>query len=203
MKSLLFFISTLPLLLACEELEKPQSPFYHSAPSSMPYPSAETHELKTQFSNDWDDWIINLGDTSGYFRTSWTNQWDEWDFKLGDLSGKIDTDWSNDWDEWTLKTGSRSISIETNWSNDYDEWVIKESATGYTAKVETRWSNDFDEFEVKINHIKRIEINTRWSNDFDEWEIKGNLNGIDPVHLTAMLFVAVHTSALVKQGIVP
>ena len=200
MKILYLFL--LPFLFACEEPEKPRPPFYYAGSNASPV-SGETQELKTQFSNDWDDWTINLGDTSGYFRPTWTNQWDEWDFKIGNITGDIEADWSNDWDEWTLKTGSRSVSIETNWSNDYDEWNIKEVATGFNAKVQTRWSNDFDEFEVKIDHVKRFEINTRWSNDFDEWEIKGSLNGIDPVHLTAILFVAVHTSALLKQGIVP
>jgi hypothetical protein len=194
MKKFVGLLSLLVLIYSCDgEVIYPNyTPNEYSGPEGT---------MRTQFSDDWDDWNIKVGDTTGTLDTQFSNDWDNWQFNFGGVSGDIRTDFSNDWDNWYLSASGGNIDIKTSFSNDFDNWIVNDSQSGRTFTVRTDFSNDWDDWSVYENGSQLVRFNTSFSNDFDNWQALGDFSSLDTRKRVALMFVPIFAGAIHSQGI--
>ena len=87
-------------------------PIYPVNSGGDPFISS-SFKLRTNTSEDWDDWRFYLGDSTVTVRTSTSEDWDNWDFSFNWDSGDIRTNTSEDWDYWRLTMSGVDLRIQT------------------------------------------------------------------------------------------
>ena len=165
-------------------------------------PSADA-SMYTNFSEDWDNWRVEIPDTIITVRTSFSEDWDNWDFSLPGLNGDIRTSFSEDWDNWSLITSDYTIQMRTSFSENWDNWDIDDMGSSWHAEVQTSFSEDWDNWDVFIGGTDVLDMNTNFSEDFDQWRGYGEFVSSNPIeYRLAVLFIPVFISALHQQGII-
>jgi len=191
-----FIFACLFLFVGCEV-----EPIYPVYPGGDPFITS-SFKLRTNTSEDWDNWQFYLGDTTVTVRTSTSEDWDNWDFSFNWDDGDIRTNTSEDWDYWRLTASGVDLRIQTSTSNDWDNWDIKDVYSSWHADVTTSTSNDWDNWDIKIDGVN-IDARTFTSNDFDNWDVIGDF----PIDLPlenriATLFVPVIVNVMIQQGLI-
>jgi len=157
--------------------------------------------IKTNFSEDWDDWDIEINDSiSGYIRTNFSEDWDSWIFNVAGISGTIKTNFSEDWDTWNLVCEDYNIRIETNFSDDWDSWKIYDNNNDLQLTARTNFSDDYDNWNIYNDSID-INIKTYTSEDWDYWEVYSDSLNIPTAYFIAASFIPIFTSSINMQGI--
>jgi len=199
MKKIVLGISAVLVLglFSCEP--ETISPFNNNG-GGYNYPS-QAGTMDTDFSNDWDDWTIRVGDTTGWVDTQFSEDWDNWSYSFGGQTGNIRTDFSEDWDDWYMTTSTGNIDISTEFSNDFDRWRVYDPASGRTFVVRTDFSNDWDDWTVYENGSAIISFGTTFSNDFDDWDASGDFSTLNAQQRVAVMFVPIFAGSIYSQGI--
>lgn len=162
-------------------------------------PVSATAELRTSFSEDWDNWSFSWGDTSGFYRTAFSEDWDNWNYRFDNVQGSIRTSFSEDWDNWQL---GNFITIKTNFSEDWDSWVITDQNSPNYITVRTSFSEDWDNWDVFLGGVHIMDLQTNFSEDYDNWRIYGDNVELSNKQRAAIMFIPVFSSALYQQGII-
>ncbi len=164
------------------------------------YP-VRTGWIRTNFSEDWDDWDIEINDsTSGYVRTNTSNDWDSWEFNIGKFTGTIKTNSSEDWDSWNLVCDGYNIRIKTYFTEDWDYWEIYDYNSDFKLIAKTNFSEDYDNWNI-YNDTIDINFRTYMSEDWDYWEIYADSVELATPYYIAASFIPVFTSSINMQGI--
>lgn len=197
MKLYLFLMSAAVSLMFSSCVDNPPL----TSNGSGAYGNSYSARFNTNFSEDWDSWVFQVGDTTGYIRTAFSEDWDNWDFNIDGYTGDIRTAFSEDWDNWDLTHSGATISIETNFSNDFDNWKIYDPSTGTTIRVRTAFSSDWDNWDVTINGNHILDVRTNFSNDFDNWRVYGDMDQLTNIQKVAVMFVPLFAGGLYSQDI--
>jgi len=194
-------IISLMTLFSCEKQTNP--PINNGNNNGTGNWPTSTASIYTSFSEDWDNWRIQLGDTLIYVTTSFSEDWDNWDFSFSGINGDIQTSFSEDYDNWDLSTSAFNISMRTSFSEDWDNWDIDDDAGSWHADVQTSFSEDWDNWDVYADGNKLVDIETNFSEDFDDWRVYGEFPASYPLeYKVAILFIPIFTAAIHQQGIV-
>lgn len=199
---LLFALSLLAISFSCIKEDSSSTSQTSNQSQQVVYPSVSA-EMRTNFSEDWDNWRFYIGDTTAQVITAFSEDWDNWDLSAAGIQADIFTNFSNDWDNWKLSNGDYVITMTTSFSEDWDNWDINDNANGWHADVTTSFSEDWDNWDVNDNgHI--LDIQTAFSEDFDNWDVYGDFPSSYPLeYRVAILFVPVIVNVLIIQGIIP
>jgi hypothetical protein len=166
---------------------------------TIEYPSADGR-LSTYFTEDWDKWEIEFGDTIGILETNFSEDWDSWNFTINGITGIIRTYYSEDWDNWELSCEGYNIRIKTYFSDDWDRWEISDTDHDVYLSANTYFSDDYDHWEIYNSEID-LEFATYFSEDWDNWELWGDIQSIETPYLIACAFIPIFTSSVYIQGI--
>jgi hypothetical protein len=159
-------------------------------------------KMRTAFSEDWDNWDFEIGDSTVEVETSFSEDWDNWDFSYGATNGDIETNFSEDWDNWTLESDYYTIKMRTSFSEDWDNWDIDDIANGWHADVATGFSEDWDDWDISFSG-GGLDVRTAFSNDWDSWEAYGGFPADFPLeYRIAVLFVPVITNVMIQNGLI-
>jgi len=164
------------------------------------YPTPDA-EFYTNFSEDWDNWRMEIDDTLCVVQTAFSEDWDNWDFTYGNINGDIYTNFSKDWDNWRLFSNGNTIQINTNFSEDWDNWRIFDPSDGTIIYVRASFSENWDNWDVTVNGDHFADIQTAFSDDFDNWDVYGDLGLLSPQQRIAVLFVPLFAGAIHSQDI--
>ena len=176
-------------------------PIYPVNSGGDPFISS-SFKLRTNTSEDWDDWRFYLGDSTVTVRTSTSEDWDNCDFSFNWDSGDIRTNTSEDWDYLRLTMSGVDLRIQTSTSNDWDNWDVTDLYSSWHADVKTSTSNDWDNWDVKINGTN-IDVKTSTSNDFDNWDASNSFPQDTPLeNRIAVLFVPIIVNVMIQQGLI-
>ncbi|MCD6067826.1 MAG: hypothetical protein K0S33_2652 [Bacteroidetes bacterium] len=174
-------------------------------PSGNPvYPGTGTSsqgDLRTVFSNDWDNWTYSIDSVSGSFRTVFSNDWDNWNITANGSTMSMRTVFSEDWDNWQLSFPGHQVTLKTVFAEDWDNWELKDYTTGDTYSIKTTFSNDWDNWTVYRNGTHVMDMRTDFSNDFDNWYTR-NYGVTNNLHKSCLLFIPVFVGAIHQQGII-
>lgn len=206
----LFYICTFLLLGACApDPVEPNNSNNGATGGNGTWPTL-AGEMRTPFSEDWDNWdfTIQLTDSTSQtidVFTAFSEDWDNWDFSGNSISGDIFTVFSNDWDNWRLSNGDYNIQIRTSFSEDWDNWDIDDTNNGWHCDVRTSFSEDWDNWDADdTNNSMHVDLNTAFSNDWDNWDVTGEWHTSYPAeYKLAVMFVPVIVNVLMIQGIIP
>lgn len=159
--------------------------------------------MYTPFSNDWDYWRFEYGDTLGTFSTAFSEDWDYFNFGIAGVNGTVKTVFSEDWDYWRLTSASYDINIKTSFSEDYDSWDVDDLNSSWHLDVQTSFSDDFDNWDVyQGNHL--LDIYTSFSEDWDSWRVTGEFPMNYPMeYRIAAVCVPVLVAVMKQNGLIP
>lgn len=165
-------------------------------------PPGQDIEMRTSFSNDFDDWSFDIGSMTVDVETAFTEDWDNWDFDGDGVDGDIRTQFTEDWDNWKLESDDHSIRIRTAFTEDWDNWDIDDNNSSWHADVRTSFSEDFDDWDIQFNGHK-LDARTAFSNDWDNWDVSGDFpEDLAAEFRIAVLFVPVITNVLIQKGMI-
>ncbi|MFT5821971.1 MAG: hypothetical protein ACI8ZM_003227 [Crocinitomix sp.] len=194
---LMFSIIFALLMVSCEV--EPITPTGGGGPTGY----SNTIKMRTDFSEDWDNWEFEIGDTTVEVETSFSEDWDNWEFSYGSIDGDIETNFSEDWDNWTLQSDDYTVKIRTSFSEDWDNWDIDDYANGWHADVTTGFSEDWDDWDISFSGGGGLDVRTAFSEDWDSWEAFGDFpSGYPLEYRIALLFVPVITNVMIQNGLI-
>lgn len=165
-------------------------------------------EMKTTFSEDWDNWDYAIRDSTTVqvsVDTDFSEDWDNWGFSGGGVSGDISTSFSEDWDNWKLSNGNYTITMKTTFSEDWDNWDIDDNANDFHCDLRTSFSEDWDNWEASDSDTgAELDIETDFSDDFDNWDVDGEWPVSYPLeYKIAIMFIPTVVNVLRIQGLIP
>lgn len=201
-KLLTFIVFTPFLFWACTKVEPSPNNGGSGSSGSTTWPTSSNYQFYTNFSEDWDNWKIKLGDTTVSVTTAFSEDWDNWDYSTSGNTGDIKTNFSEDWDNWKLTNSGWSIQMRTAFSEDWDNWDIDDANSSWHCDAKTSFSENFDNWDIYENGNHILDISTTYSDDFDGWRVYGEF----PMEWSleqklSVLFVPIFISACHMQGI--
>jgi hypothetical protein len=205
MKKYIYFLVIVLLMLSCAKDPVPTN----NGGNTGQFP-VQAGEMKTPFSEDWDNWdfTAQLTDSTTItidVFTAFSEDWDNWDFSGSGISGDIFTAFTEDWDNWRLSNGNYTIQIRTAFTEDWDNWDIDDLNSGWHCDVTTAFTEDWDNWDADdATNNTQLDLVTGFSNDFDNWDVSGDWSTSYPLeYKLAVMFVPVIVNVLLIQGLIP
>ncbi len=130
--------------------------------------------LRTFFANDFRDWqFYDFKEREiGTLRARWglTNDYSQWDIRIGESSGSIVLRWQDRPDEWEIRLDNQFISAAPTWPGQIDSWrITKENKTYYFNLIHDpegfQWV--LEEDSNSLCYIYNV-----YYDDPREWEVK-------------------------------
>ncbi len=132
-------------------------------------------------------------DITGTLSLRWPLQrnWQEWIYQFEEYSGFIRTKWPGNLNEWELRGNNKVIAIRSRWRNDVNEWVTMEGDRRIL--VETEYTNNANVWMAEYRGQKMV-IYTEYIDDPRDWIVEDNMRDVSVEQKIGMLFIALFQS---------